>query len=182
MAFGRIGKIYQWINGGYKEWGFTYNGTGQRKKFRGGADWGLYKQVEDLKAEMESLRSELSRKMDADRVTQSTSITQAGYAVDARQLNAAMDGTVAASVSKLEDRLGKIVFGTYCPDPGGKDFADIPVKPAEVRDGMILAVNGDSVVWRGAITGFNFYFENVRCTLSEARTGFIRINYVYVHV
>lgn len=156
------------------------NGTAE--KIPGGADRDLRKQVEDLKAEMKSLRSELSRKMDAARVTQSTSITQAGYAVDARQLNAAMDGTVAASVSKLEDRLGKIVFGTYCPDPGGKDFADIPVKPAEVRDGMILAVNGDSVVWRGAITGFNFYFENVRCTLSEARTGFIRINYVYVHV
>ena len=75
-------------------------------------------------------------------------------------------------------RLGKIVFGTYCPDPGGKDFADIPVKTAEVRDSMILAVNGDSVVWSGAITGFNFYFENVRCMLSEVHTGFIRINYV----
>lgn len=41
--------------------------------------------------------------MDAAKVTQSTAVTEAGYAADARQLNAALPGTMANKIAGIEN-------------------------------------------------------------------------------
>lgn len=54
-------------------------------------------------------------KLDAGRVTQSTAVTEAGYAADARLLNAALPGTLAQKVGSLEERTKglNVFFGKY---------------------------------------------------------------------
>lgn len=85
------------------------------------------------------------------------------------------------SVTSLEKSVGKIIFGTYCCDPKGNDYVDISVKSADIYDSKIIISNGDSGVWAGYTRGVVLYYENVRCLLSEQRTGLIRINYIYFH-
>jgi len=85
-------------------------------------------------------------------------------------------------MSNAEGKLGKIIFGSFVGDPGGKNYIELPIKSADVFSNNILAINGDFVVYGGFVIGFNFYKENVVCILSAARSGAIRINYIYFHV
>lgn len=47
----------------------------------------------------------MSLKLDLDKVTQSDSITERGYAVDARELNASLSGTVANKTERINESL-----------------------------------------------------------------------------
>ena len=54
-------------------------------------------------------------KLDSNRVTRSSAVTEPGFAVDARELNAGMEGTLANRMLLMDDRLdgygpGKIRF------------------------------------------------------------------------
>lgn len=52
---------------------------------------------------MQEVNAALAGKLDAGKVTQSGSVTQPGYAVDARQMNAAVEGTMAYELGKLKN-------------------------------------------------------------------------------
>lgn len=167
-----------------------------------------------MESEIAGLKAELNGRLDVNRVTQGTSITEAGWAVDARQMNPEVDGSLAnqlgvldetvstnkakmlrhlnytnanvtslaGRMSNVENKLGKIIFGSFVGDPGGKNYIELPIKTKDIFSNNILAINGDYVAFGGFVIGFSFYNENVRCILSDARSGATRINYIYFHV
>lgn len=72
----------------------------------GGAERDLSARVAELESRVAELAAALAQKLDAGRVTQEATITQAGYAADARELNPANNGSLAHEVSKIRDALG----------------------------------------------------------------------------
>lgn len=49
-----------------------------------------------------------SQKLDVSNVVQGTSVTEAGYAADARQMNPAISGSLAGKVSAVEDAVSSV--------------------------------------------------------------------------
>lgn len=58
--------------------------------------------IAELSTAKENILAELANKLNVDSVTQSTSVTTAGYAVDARELNASISGSLAKKIKSLE--------------------------------------------------------------------------------
>lgn len=71
----------------------------------GGGSQELSARVGALEQAVQGLSAMLAEKLGIGNVTQSTAVTEAGYAADARQLNAALPGTLAHSVGQAQGRL-----------------------------------------------------------------------------
>lgn len=129
------------------------------------------------------IEAALGGKLDADKVTVNTAITQGGYAADARQLNPTIGGTLAHSVVGLLNRIGNIYVDTYVTDVRDSFYVPLPIKTTEVLQAIFFAFNGDTNVWGGYVVGTRLYGggEYVEARLSEVHSGPIRINYIYVH-
>lgn len=124
----------------------------------------------------------LGGKLDADKVTVNTAITQGGYAADARQLNPTIEGTLAHSVVGMLNNVGNIRIDTYVTDAGGKNIIRLPVLISEVYNEKILVMNGDAHVYDGHVIGVITYGhgEYVEVVLSKPVHA-VRINYIYMH-
>lgn len=80
----------------------------------GGGNQELISKVEALEQSIQGLRTELAGKLDIGNVTQSTGVTEAGYAADARQLNAHVPGSVMNLIcglrSDIDSQKSSIVY------------------------------------------------------------------------
>ena len=97
--------------------------NGTRKPIGGGSQE-LITKVAVLEQIVNGLETALAGKLGIGKVTQSTAVTEAGYAADARQLNPAVSGSLANCVQSMEQSLnirkGKgYVFSTYATVVGG---------------------------------------------------------------
>lgn len=66
--------------------------------------------MDSMESAVVDIHAALTGKLSMDRVTQNTAVTQAGYAADARQLNASMEGTFA---NRAEQEIGSIKKSFY---------------------------------------------------------------------
>lgn len=71
----------------------------------GGANQSIIERVEHLESTVSTLADSIKQKLDTSRVTQLKSVTQPGYAVDARELNASLSGTVANEMERMNESL-----------------------------------------------------------------------------
>ena len=90
--------IFCFISGG-KRWKrkFIYKQAVPESQ-SGGGNSGLSSRIAALESRLDEMQA---AKLDAGRVTQSVAVTEAGYAADARQLNPANAGSLAAQVASL---------------------------------------------------------------------------------
>lgn len=97
-----------------------------------------------LENAVQNLNQTLSEKLGIDKVVQSTSVTESGYAVDARELNASVTGTIANLIQNLNlNVVGMFKSYAYIDRPF--DFND-PTIPA----GIYRIQTGDMVLNRPA--------------------------------
>ena len=71
----------------------------------GGGSQELLERVVALEETVQGLSAALAGKLGTEKVTQSTAVTEAGYAADARQLNPAVGGSLADRVENTTNRL-----------------------------------------------------------------------------
>lgn len=71
----------------------------------GGTSLELISRISALEDRVNNLASQ---KLDVSNVVQGTSVTEAGYAADARQMNPAISGSLAGKVSAVEDAVSSV--------------------------------------------------------------------------
>ena len=79
-----------------------------RESQSGGGSQELLASVAALGQTVQGLSALLEEKLDIAKVTQSTVVTEAGYAADARQLNAELPGTLAYSIAEAKKEAGRV--------------------------------------------------------------------------
>lgn len=90
----------------------------------GGTSQPVLDRIRDLENKYESLAQALPGKLDASKVTSSTTVTEMGYAADARQLNPAVAGSLAGQVQSIKDNeanLYALKGGEIIPDGADLD-------------------------------------------------------------
>lgn len=80
------------------------------KARRGGAGQAVLNRIAALESELAGLKAELNGRLDANRVTQGTSVTESGWAADARQMNPAYPGSIAEKVEGNAGRISALSF------------------------------------------------------------------------
>lgn len=85
-----------------------YQNNGIRTQIGGGISQTTLDRIESLETKISSIEPQLEilagllqGKLDADKVTNATTVTQPGYAADARQLNPAVGGSLASQIKNL---------------------------------------------------------------------------------
>lgn len=77
--------------------------NGALTQIGGGITQSVLDRITDLENRLENVTNMLQGKLDKNKVKNSTTITEPGYATDARQLNPAVDGSLAGKVESLKN-------------------------------------------------------------------------------
>lgn len=75
----------------------------------GGITQPVIDRITELEKKVNQINNALPGKLDASKVTNSTTVTEQGYAADARQLNPAVGGSLANSLQKQGDEIDKCI-------------------------------------------------------------------------
>lgn len=86
----------------------------------GGASADLLKRIENIESEIQSISAQLPLMLPSDHVTDNGSVTEPGWALDARQNNSSLDGSLANLIKRLETKAEYILralspsgYGSY---------------------------------------------------------------------
>ena len=101
----------------------------------GGESKTLLEHMAALESGLAGLKTELQGKLNMDRVTQSTSVTEAGYVVDARELNASIGGTLASRVDAMGSEMA--VRPRLASYGAGANFIETEVPVPENSGGIV---------------------------------------------
>lgn len=104
----------------------------------GGESKTLLERMAALESGLAGLKTELQGKLNMDRVTQSTSVTEAGYVVDARELNASIGGTLASRVDAMGSEMA--VRPRLASYGAGANFIETEVPVPENSGGTFLII------------------------------------------
>lgn len=92
----------------------------------------------------------LQGKLDASKVTNSTTITEQGYATDARQANPVFDWSLAGKICSVEKKIDKIsFFRTYPTLEKGVAFIDCPMSTIN-SVALVNCTQGNGMYIQGA--------------------------------
>ena len=149
------------------------NGDLHTGKWAGQTYWGgVIKTLIDRMAALESglagLKTELQGRLSTDKVTRSGAVTEPGWAVDARELNAATAGTLANRVSGIQDRIGH--FQSYHISVDNEDellrFVDGLAGNFTIycnRDGAVSRIDGFIITGSqgayGSLMRLNYFYN-----------------------
>ena len=124
----------------------------------GGVNNGILERIEAVESEIPDIKSQMALKLPADRVTDSASITEPGWALDAREKNGALEGTLAGRIEEISNLSLKyhgtsfenyVMKYTDFPVPGIYQIGTLAENPAgnapdsNVGDYRALAVNNN---------------------------------------
>lgn len=93
--------------------------NGALTQIGGGITQSVLDRITDLENRLENVTNMLQGKLDASKVTSSTSVTEEGYAMDARQANQAVDGSLANKIEQAKNaqkRLYALNHGIEIPE------------------------------------------------------------------
>ena len=153
----------------------------------GGTSQSVLDRIKDLENKYESLAQALTGKLDASKVTGATTVTEIGYAADARQLNPAVAGSLAGKVKNTEEMVKGLhsVFEKYYSGNSVSEFIENLVNDIyENREsGMYMICGGWSghdaaITYAGKFSSYVSAIVSFRESLYFARRNgdFLTVN------
>ena len=106
----------------------TTKTTEPQNKSGGGITQSTIDRIEALENQYKTMIRLLSDKLDASKVTNAATVTEPGWAADARQANPSIEGSLASIVKNIENSLNwkHVTLAKPFPDPGTEIEFEVP--------------------------------------------------------
>lgn len=107
----------------------------------------LQQNLQALQQSSQQLQQQLTGKLDTTKVTRASDITQTGWAVDARELNASISGSLAEKIDKTSQK----ITGMTGNDLQGKEYTEKSIVLKLVFEGgkyYVYGFSGENTVFK----------------------------------